>query len=104
MPFAEDDNVIEALPPDRADESLRISILPGRPSRDRSVTYAHGSKTPDEHIAIRAIPVTNEVSRYFVPATDFGQLAGKPFGTRMCSHTEPQKLPARTLQDQESIH
>jgi hypothetical protein len=101
MPFAEDDNVIEALPPDRADESLRISILPGRPSRDRSVTYAHGSKTPDEHVAIRAIPITNEVSWYFVPATGFGQLTFKPFGTRMGGDSEPQKLPSRVPQDQE---
>jgi hypothetical protein len=103
MLFAKDNNVIEALPPDRADDPLRISVLPWRPSRDRSITYAHCSNAPDERIAIRAIPITNEVSRRFVPATGFGQLTGDPFGTRMRGHTEPQKLPARMPQDQESI-
>ena len=29
--FPEDDHVVEALPPDRADEPLNVSILPGRP-------------------------------------------------------------------------
>ena len=29
MGVAEDDDVIEAFPPDRADQSLRMSVLPG---------------------------------------------------------------------------
>ena len=29
MGLAEDDDVIEAFPPDRADQSLRMSVLPG---------------------------------------------------------------------------
>jgi hypothetical protein len=31
MPLAEDQNMIQALAPDRADQALNIWILPGRP-------------------------------------------------------------------------
>ena len=31
--FVEHDHVIEALPPDRTDQSLDVGILPGRPRR-----------------------------------------------------------------------
>ena len=37
MPFAEDNHVIEAVPPDRADQPLRVAILPRRPRRTRLV-------------------------------------------------------------------
>jgi hypothetical protein len=59
--FAEDDQVIKAVSPDRADEPLRISILPRRLRRDRSIPYAHGSKAPDESLGIRAIPIADYV-------------------------------------------
>ncbi len=43
MPFAKDNDVVEALTSDGADQPLRISILPGRMRRDRSVANAHGA-------------------------------------------------------------
>src|SRR6266545_5287514 len=44
--FTEHDDVVQALPSDRADESFNISILPGRSGRDRPVPNAHGAQTP----------------------------------------------------------
>jgi hypothetical protein len=40
--FSEHDQVVDAFPPDRADQSLRVPILPWRPGRDRLVANAHG--------------------------------------------------------------
>ena len=40
--FTEHDQVVDAFSPDRADQSLRVAILPWRPGRDRSVPNAHG--------------------------------------------------------------
>jgi hypothetical protein len=40
-------------------------------------------KSPDDNIAICAIPITNNISRRFLPAECFGELTGDPFGTRM---------------------
>ena len=40
--LAEDDDVIEAFPADRADQSLRMPVLPGAPWSRRVITDAHG--------------------------------------------------------------
>src|SRR5262249_33794279 len=62
MPFAKHNDMVKTAPSDRTDEPLRISILPWRPYRDRTISYAHCSKTHDDDIAIDAIPVANDIS------------------------------------------
>jgi hypothetical protein len=41
--FSEHDQVVDAFTPDRADQSLRVAILPRRAGRDRLVPDAHGT-------------------------------------------------------------
>ena len=103
MPFAEDNDVVKTVSPDRLDESLRISILPWRPRRDRPLPYAHCGNAPDEDLAISAISIPDDVPGRFLPAAGFGQLARNPFGGRMGGHAQPQKLSAAMPQDQKSI-
>jgi hypothetical protein len=103
MPFAEHNNMVKTIPSDRTDEPLRISVLPWRPWRDRSIPYTHCSKPLDDDIAIDAVSITNDVSWRLLPAVGFGQLTGNPMGARACGHTQPQKLAAGMLQDQKSI-
>src|SRR5262245_23691227 len=83
MPFAEDNHVIKAVPPDRTDQPLRVSILPRRPRSTRAVPYAHRLKAPDEGFAVCPVSISDEISRCLVPATGFCQLTGNPFGARM---------------------
>ena len=59
MPFAEHNHMIEAVPPDRTDQPLRVSILPGRPRRTRSIPDAHCLKAPDEDFAHRTVSITD---------------------------------------------
>ena len=103
MLFVEDDDVIKAISADGSDQSFGESILPGRSSRYRAVPYAHGSEAPNKSVAIRAITIPNDIAWRFIPAAGFGQLTSDPFGTRMCGHAQPQKLPSRMPQDQKSI-
>src|SRR5258708_28429095 len=63
MPFAEHNNMVKTIPPDRTDQPLRISVLPWRAWRDRPIPYTHCSKPLDDDIAIDAIPIANEISR-----------------------------------------
>jgi hypothetical protein len=44
MALAEHDHMIEALAPDRADQSLGMTVLPRRSWRSRSVANAHRSR------------------------------------------------------------
>jgi hypothetical protein len=55
MPLAKHDEMIKAFASDRADEPFRMSILPWRSSRSRSVTNSHRTKTPFEYLAIDAV-------------------------------------------------
>ena len=72
MLLTEDNDMIQAISPDRTDGPFDVSILPGRPSRSRPIPYAHGSKTPDEGTAVRAIAITNGVPWLFAPTASFG--------------------------------
>ena|ERR1700731_3616164 len=42
MPLAEDDDMVKAFPPDRANQPFRMPILPWRAGRGWPVTNAHG--------------------------------------------------------------
>src|SRR5262245_32199034 len=99
MSVTEHNNVVKAVPPDRADKPLRISVLPRRSRCDRPIPNAHRSKAAHEDLAIDAIPIANDVSRRLLPAISLGELMGNPCGIRMRGHTQPQKLAAGMLQD-----
>jgi hypothetical protein len=94
MPFAEDNDVVKTVPPDRTDEPLRIPVLPWRLSRDRSIPDTHRSEPLDESFAVSPIAIANHISRWFVPTEGFGQLTGNPLGSRVGGHTQPQKFSA----------
>jgi hypothetical protein len=52
MRFVEDDQMVEALTPDGADQPLDIRVLPRAARRDRPITDAHRSDPPLEWLAI----------------------------------------------------
>ena len=83
MSFSKDDNVVETVPTDRANEPLRVSVLPWRAWRDWSVPNAHRPNTPNENFAVGAIAIADEISRRFRPAVGFGQLLCDPLGVRV---------------------
>ena len=52
VPLAKHNDMIQAIPPDRADQSLRISVLPRRSCRSRPVTNAHRMKAAGKNVAV----------------------------------------------------
>jgi hypothetical protein len=92
--LAKHNDMVKAIPPDRTDEPLRISVLPWRPRRNRPIPYAHCSKTSDEGIAIDAIPIANDISWRLLPAVGLGALTGNPLGTR-CAVTPSHRISRR---------
>ena len=87
--FAEDNDMIKTFASDRADQPFRMSVLPWRVRRGRSVTNPHGANTPFENLAIDAVAIANDVSRRAVPAAGFGKLSGNPFGGWVRRHSQP---------------
>jgi hypothetical protein len=80
MSFAHDHHMVQALSPDRADQPLRVSILPGRPRRRRSVPDAHGRETSRHGMTVRGVSVANQVTGSVIPREGLGDLSGDPVG------------------------
>jgi hypothetical protein len=95
--------LVVAIPSDRTDEPLRISVLPWRSWCDRPIPNGHRSKAADEDVAIDTIPIANDILRRLLPAVCLGELTGNPLGARMRGHPQPQHLSAGMPQDQKSI-
>jgi hypothetical protein len=104
--FAEDDDVIEAFPADRADQPFHMPILPGRPWSGRVIADAHGGETSGNGMTIRSVSVPDEMVRYIVPREGIGDLVGDPFCRRMGRHAEryqPTTLVPENDQNEEQL-
>jgi len=97
MASAKDNHMVKAVPPDRANEPLHVSVLPGRTRRDRPVANAYSPDTPNERLAIGGVSIANKIARRLLPAIRFDQLQCDPLGARMGGYAQPQQLPARML-------
>ena len=82
--FTKHNDVIDTLPSDRTNQPFRISVLPWRSGRCRSISDAHGANTPKEHLAIGSIAIMDQVVRSLLPSAGLDQLPGNPFRSRMC--------------------
>ena len=78
MSFAEDDDMVKTFPPDRANQSFRMAILPWRLRRGWPVADAHGTKPPGENFAIDRIAIADDVLWHPFPAAVFGELSDIP--------------------------
>ena len=61
--LAKNNNMVEYLSPDRANQPFSIGVLPWRSRCRWSVTNAHRAKPPDECLAISAIAIANDIVR-----------------------------------------
>ena len=66
MPLAEHDDMVKTLPADRADQALRIAILPRRARRRRMIPNAERADAADEDMAVAAIAVPDQITRDLV--------------------------------------
>src|SRR6266508_7032410 len=103
MRFTEYDDVVQALPSDRADESFNISILPGRSVRDWAVPNAHGAETPHKDCPVRGVPIPDEVSRRVVPRERLCDLARNPLRGRICRHAKRYPKATSVTQNDQTI-
>lgn len=83
MGLAKDDDVIEAIPADRADQSLRMPVLPGRPRGDRVIPYTHGCKMLRDRLAVAPVAVPDHMVGCFIPREGICELTGDPVCCRM---------------------
>src|SRR5256885_7630387 len=61
MALIEDDDVVQALPADRADEPLREGILPGGAGGDADLADAHVCDSARELVTIDRVPIAKHI-------------------------------------------
>src|SRR5215472_18039314 len=76
--LAEDDQIIEAFAPSRADEPLDVSVLPGRTRRDWMITDAHRTHAASVRWPERTVAVAEKMAGCFIPWKRFSHLTGDP--------------------------
>ena len=92
--FAKYDDMVNALPTDRADEPFDIGVLPRRARRGRAISDPERPKAPGDDLAISAISITNQVLRSMFPVARFRELSSNPFRGRVCRCGRPQEFGA----------
>jgi hypothetical protein len=72
--LAKHHQVVDALPPDCADQSFRIAVLARRTRRDRLVANAHGAQAAGDNGTVNGVTVADQVAWGRVPGKRLGDL------------------------------
>src|SRR5262245_21338681 len=90
--FPEHDQMVNALPPDRANQPFRKAILPLRAGRDGLVANAHCAQPASDNRTVNGVAVADQVAWRLVPRKSFRDLLRNPLCRRMRCHIDPDKL------------
>src|SRR5258708_10095479 len=103
MRFAPNDDMIEALTPDRSDQPFGKAVLPRRGWCGRLVPDAHGAASALYDAAIDPVAIADEVVRSLIPRKCFRYLTRNPFCRRICCDVDPDEASAVEPDDDEGI-
>src|SRR2546428_13867119 len=101
MPFVEHDDVIEAFPSNRPDDSLGERILPGRSRCDEDLANPQAFCPPYEHIAVVGVPIAEQVLGRCLFRKALDQLVGGPGGGGVVGDGDMDQLSPGVSKDQE---
>ena len=82
MCLAQDNEVVQALAPDRSDQPFGNAILPGRGWCGRLVPDAHGAQSARDDAAIDPVAIADEVVRSLIPRKCLRDLTCNLLGCR----------------------
>ena len=92
--FAKDENVIQTLAPDRADDPLRKGVLPGAVRRREDFIDPHALHSVPKLLAVDLVTVAQEIGRRGVVREGVHDLLGGPVGGGVLGHVEVDEAPA----------
>jgi len=102
-PLVEDDEVIQAFSPDRANHFFRIGILPWRSGRDEYFIDVHGFHPVAEQLPVDLVPVADRVLWLAVVGKRCGGLVSRPASGGMTRDVEMGDLPTVVPKDDKAI-
>ena len=92
--FMQDDDVVQALAANRADQALDIGILPRRSRSREDFANAQPSCRFLELLSVARVAITKQIARRTVPRESFQQLPGRPFRRGIRGYREMNRTPA----------
>ncbi len=102
MALIDDDQMIQAIPSDRSDQALNVSVLPRRARCRWSIPNLHGVQPLLEDLAKGAVTIANKMARRTVPGKGLRNLMRDPFCCRMRGHADMDQLSSPVMQDNEA--
>src|SRR3984893_10857405 len=102
MHLAQNNDMIDALAPDRSDQPFGKAILPGRGWCGRSVPDAHGAQSARDDAAIDPVAIADEVVR-IIPRKRLRYLTCNAFCRRICCDVDPDEVSAVESDNDEGI-
>ncbi|CAM4282104.1 hypothetical protein COEX109129_16395 [Corallococcus exiguus] len=100
--FVQDDDMVQQLPTYRADDSLRIGILPRTPCCTRHLANPQMGKRGANALGVELVPISVQVSRSTGPGKGLSQLLLRPFFRRMRCHIEVEDSPVSVTHNHKS--
>ena len=93
MAFVQDEDMIQTLTPDRADEPLREGVLPRALGRGQHFPDSHALHALPERVTVDAVPIVEEIGRCGVVREGVDKLLGGPGGGGMLGDVEVDDAP-----------
>jgi hypothetical protein len=103
MCLAEDNDVVQALAPDRSDQPLGKAILPRRGWCNWLISDAHGAKSACDNSAVDPIAVPDHIARSPLPRKSLGDLACNPFRCWVGCDINPDEISAMKPHNHKTI-
>ena len=82
----------------RADYTLDVCLLPGRPRRAEDLLDVHDGNLLTKGLAVNAVAITQQILRCGFERESFQNLSRRPFRSRMCGHVKVHE-PAAIMLD-----
>src|SRR5437899_1583685 len=101
MPFIDHEDVIEAFPSNRPDDTLGEGILPGRSWGDEDLANPHAVHPPCEHVAVDGDPIAEQVLGGGLLGEALDDLLGGPGGGWVVGDGDLDEFSTVVSQDQE---
>src|SRR5215510_10498887 len=79
----DDDQMVQTLSPDTADNPFRKRILPGTPHRRDHLFDPHSLNTVLEILSVDSVAIAQQISGSFIVGKGIDDLLSCPFGSRI---------------------
>src|SRR5262245_36615479 len=101
--FTDDDQMIETLSANRADDAFRVWILEGRSRRGDHLFDLHPLYSQSKFFPVNLISIPEQIARRRVFREGFDDLSGRPFCRGMLCNIEVDDLTSVMQQDYETV-